>query len=223
MPSPGAKRGVTKAPDPGPFFIARRQPTRERKEDMMKLMNTQERADYVEQRAVGLTASQRKHLFRRYEYIDAGDGVVIGWRKPTIQNTVFYDDEQPDPFGPDDERKKEAFIAYNMRYFDDFGISRWLECERDLAERGCCSGDHLSEPYLHVWPGECAVPTFFEHDDVRERLIANGMRPVLMSDEDREVLIAIVDGFREKFRKRLESHYRRYPDKIHSSGYWGDR
>ena len=189
---------------------------------MMKLLNSQEKADHVDRMPEARSASAHKHYLRNYEYIEyenAGVKHVIAWDKPRIQNEIWYDDEC----------KWEAFRNRNMRYqFNDFGIGRWLDDQRSLEVSGFCSGDHLEEPYIRTWPDnrsctEEAVPVFNERAYDREHLIERGMVPVAMGEDDRNALIEIIDGLKDGFEQRLARYFKRYPDKVVSRGYWANR
>ena len=197
----------------------------------MKLLNKQEKREHAVELAKRWGGGEKwvKH-YERDEYVEVehdGRKYYICIVKPSIRSEFWYDDEYESPLNGDPEHDKAFFIADNMRWkFKDFGIAEWMEEERQLEERGFCSGRHLDEPFLAVWPnedGDRCYPYFFGHRDDIELNERCGMVRVPMTAKDREQLAAIFDAERERFRKRLEMYWKRYSDKVWACGYWANR
>lgn len=186
----------------------------------MRLMDKAERDAYVE-----VTERPRDwDYYKKFDLIEVGCGNVIRVDRSSIENEIWYDDETPDPFGENDERKRECFYEYNIKYrFKDFGFTEWME-ERDrLAAHGYCSGRFLERPVIVVWPdGPCSVRMLAYRDDMEwER--ARGAEFVEMDDEQLASFIDIMTKLRERYIKRLDTYWKRYQNKIWSRGYWANR
>ena len=197
----------------------------------MKLMDKASKAEHAERLADKWecrTEEQRGKWVKYYmgcgEYLDFDGEHVIEIEKPSIRSEFWYDDEYDSPLTDDPEQRKRYFMAENMRWqFKDFGLSEWDECERQLAEIGCCTGRHLSEPFLAVWPsGEC-YPVFFYDFDYAHIDEARGMSRIPMTAEQIDGLREVIDNQRSKFEKRLETYWKRYGDKVSAHGYWANR
>lgn len=192
----------------------------------MELMDKERKAEHARSLADkwGGKESWVKFYMTRYEYVDVDGEHVIEIERPSIRSEFWYDDEYDSPLTDDEEQRKAYFIAENMRWqFKDFGLAEWDECERQLAEIGCCTGLHLSEPFLGVWPDGQCYPHFFG-DDERIRLDeARGMTRIPMTAEQIDGLREVLDGQRAKFEKRLNTYWKRYSDKVCARGYWANR
>ena len=162
--------------------------------------------------------------YMRDDYLDMGGGHVVEIERPHIKSEFWYDDEYDSPLTDDEGQRKAYFIAENMRYqFKDYGLAEWDRCNEELANGGWCSGRHLSEPFMAVWPsGEC-YPVFFYDRDYAHIDEARGMVRIPMPAEQIDGLREVLDGQRAKFEKRLETYWKRYSDKVCAHGYWANR
>lgn len=197
----------------------------------MKLMDKAEKREHAEKLADKWecrTPEKREKWVRYYEgcgeYLDMGDGHIVEIEKPSIKSEFWYDDERDSPLTDDEEQRKRYFIAENMRWqFKDFGLAEWDECERQLEEIGCCTGRHLSEPFLAVWPDGQCYPHFFGDEGSIKLDEARGMTRIPMTRGQIDGLREVVDGQRAKFGKRLNTYWKRYGDKVCAHGYWANR
>lgn len=211
----------------------------------MKLLDKQEKAQLVERfEDVALakddgttrmfTKGGNRKRWMRHDYAVFDCGAILKIEKPSIESTVYYDDEQEDPLV--DREKRAVFIAHNMFHcFDDWGVSEWLDCEKALADGGSCSGAHVSTPYLMkhrrqesddglVDQYALAMVRFMcKHPELDEPLYDDGWEKHELAPEERSQFIELVAMQRCLYRKRLEAYYRRYEDKITSEGYWANR
>lgn len=173
------------------------------------------------------TGEQREKWVKHYmrdDYLAIDGEHVVTLDRPSIRSEFWYDDEYDSPLTDDPEQRRRYFMAENLRWeFKDFGLAEWDECERQLAEIGCCTGRHLSEPFLAVWPsGEC-YPVFFYDYDCKHIDEARGMSRVPMTPEQIDGLRAVLEGQRAKYEKRLATYWKRYGDKVSAHGYWANR
>lgn len=191
----------------------------------MQLMNKEEKAAYVET-LVEKERPDRQDGWRKYymqdNYIKFRDG-VIKLHRQGIESEFWYDDEYDSPLTDDENQRKAYFIAENNRRFRDWGISEWLELDRQLKETGCCLGKRVDVPFVAKYSEREQVPVFLMNHDERDWYEASGVEFIPMTDEEREQLIAIVDCERERFNKRLETYWKRYSHKVCARGYWANR
>jgi len=144
------------------------------------------------------------------KYIDLGDYYLdIGDSKPSIDSQMWYDDETEGP----DASKFEAFRAYNLR---NNNSQRSLE---KLADSGRSV----------VW-----IYTKYTRDHTDGKI--KGWLATRIGEEPRHVgecrlatnddIMAIKQGLAEiatNYEKRLATYWKRYNNKVHSSGYWANR
>lgn len=130
-------------------------------------------------------------------YLDVGD------KKPTIKNQMWYDDEKEDP-----GTSKARFLRYNesnkpklldMQNKDNFYLQR--RYSKDHGEKIACI-------YYFDERRNSKLP-----DYVIRKLTLAELK--LINNARQEV--------RTDFDKRLETYYKKYSDKIRSSGYWVNR
>ena len=197
----------------------------------MKLMDRAEKRAHAEKLADRWecrTAEKREKWVRFYEgraeYVDMGDGHVVGIEKPSIRSEFWYDDERESPLTDDPEQRRAYFVRENMStQFKDFGLADWDECNRKMDAGGWVPGNHLREPFMAVWPsGEC-YPVFYYDRDFERIDEARGMERVPMTAEQIDGLREIMDGQRAKFERRLGTYWKRYSDKVCAHGFWANR
>lgn len=152
--------------------------------------------------------SMVKYCLKSSKYIDMGPYYLrIGDSKPSIDSTIWYDDETD---GPDDS-KFETFRQYNLR-----GKRFSLD---ELAGNG----------HREIW-----VYNNYTTDRTGGKL--KGWLAARIGEEPRHVgeyrlatpddIGAIKQGLAEiraDYEKRLATYWKRYSNKVHASGYWVNR
>ena len=140
-------------------------------------------------------------------YIDVGPYYLNIGDKPSIDSTLYYDDETEGP----DASKFEAFKAYNMR-------NKRFDLDELIANgRG------------NIW-----VYTNYTNDRTGGKL--KGWSTTHWDEEPRHLgdyhkatdddIAAIRQGLaaqKAAFEKRLATYWKRYSNKVHASGYWANR
>lgn len=160
---------------------------------LAKQWNNQKMVDYCEKSS---------------KYIDLGDYYLdIGDSKPSIESTMWYDDETDGP----DSSKFEAFRNYNMRG-KRFSLDELMTNGR-----------------TNVW-----VYTHYNGDRTGGKLKSwttthTGEEPRHLGDyrlATADDIMAIKQGLaeiRNDYEKRLRTYWKRYSNKVHASGYWANR
>ena len=148
--------------------------------------------------------------FNKKDYIRfAKSGLTVAIDRPSIDSTIYYNDEYDSPINADDSNKKEVFIRYNMRNFNDFRIYDWMQSRIDLETIGCCSG---------IWSNRPVLIEYLHNDDNNEVHIDFTSREdkpdnaniIPLDDEEIEALKVIVDELKAAYMSRLETYYKRY-------------
>jgi hypothetical protein len=148
-----------------------------------------------------------EYCLKSANYIDVGPYYLNIGDKPSIDSTMWYDDETDGP----DASKFEAFRSYNMR-------GKRLTFEE--------STDHgRSEVYIY---------TNYTTDRTGGKL--KGWLTARIGEEPRHVgdfhkateddIMAIKQGLaemKEAYEKRLKTYWKRYSNKVHAAGYWANR
>lgn len=195
----------------------------------MEIMTKQERVAYYT--AQGRTGKDIDWNVREHDVIKA-DGFNIEVRKPSIQNTVYYDDEYENPLKGTEEHRKDVWKRVNMSRMEDFRYDDWKECELQLAQYGCCRGDHLDKPYVLVgkdYAGREEVIVRFmacyqTRLDDQERMCGRmGFEKRELEEDEVWKLAGCLEKLRKAYDKRLDTYWKRYSDKVHASGYWAWR
>ena len=184
--------------------------------------------------AQGSKAYERKY-YMRSDYLRFDDGLVARLEAPSIEDTIWYDDEYDDPLGGND--RKSAWITCNM--WDAFG--RWDRETEDFVLH-----HRYDSKNADSWWGTIVHPDGSWH-------FAEGRRPYLfdaytksrsylemnihpsrtvdysaykvrdLTDEELDAWFEIREQRKADFRDRLEKYWKRYSHKVHSRGYWANR
>ena len=149
-----------------------------------------------------LDVNDRSHEYtvnmirKDYVVIEFDDGyeVAIELRQPSIDRTMWYDDETEAP-----ERNFENFKEYNLCKVRTFNPEEVWYIARNLS-------------YYVITPLRDVYRRYEEHEIKRA-----------LTKEEKEFIAKLYDDYRNKFIKRLETYYKKYKDKIRASGYWANR
>lgn len=206
----------------------------ESKPELVYLLSGEAKKEYINNYSFVANSKDdgTKHQFTKGGWIDyfnkkdyirfAKSGLTVAIDRPSIDSTIYYNDEYDSPINADDSNKKEVFIRYNMRNFNDFRIYDWMQSRIDLETIGCCSGIWSSQPVLVVYPHNDDNNEV--HIDFTSREYTPDNANIIPLDDDEiEALKAIVDGLKAAYMNRLETYYKRYSKNIHSYGYWANR
>lgn len=142
------------------------------------------------------------HCMKFYKYIYL-DGMYIDCcnLKPTISKTLWYDDEQDSPGDG-----YNTFIAYNLRLHSP-----------DLVEPTFYITYYIRPKYV----GGYSIPLSSIGATRNGEGIPDGAT-ILKPYQIAHINEAIKE-VRADYRKRLDTYFKKYKAKIHSSGYWVNR
>lgn len=143
------------------------------------------------------------------KWIDMGDYYLnVSDSKPSIDKTLWYDDETDSP----DDSKFEAFRVYNLR-----------------GNKAPQIEDYINDGRPVIW-----VYTNYTHDQTGGKV--KSWTATRIGEEPRHIgeyrlattdeIGAIKQGLNEvrvDFEKRLKTYWKRYSNKVHASGYWANR
>ena len=200
---------------------------------MTKLLNRNEAASYIETldavrnapeeaSAKWATKEGERRYAKRFDYVELDDGAVIRFDKPRIMSEFWYDDETDGPWSSE-EGKREHFMSANLRNVYDGGLSRWEKEQAEFERIGCCSGDHVTRPWVELPSPGSADGTLVFRAYGRERVEDDPQRRRYLTDAEIEGLRAVNRKRRESFSKRLASYWKNHSDKVYARGYWRDR
>ena len=150
--------------------------------------------------------------------------IYIG--RPSIESTLWYDDEGESPLSDDPSKRFDGFAAYNMRYnFNDFNSKKWQREMTYWKEHGCCSAAALEHPVITLDEARDGRyrdtrPKFFDYRHFGE---TDEEPQHVMTDEELKELLAIIAELEERYMKRLRTYWKRYSDHVYAMGYWANR
>lgn len=190
----------------------------------MKRLNKNEALDYLA-KYHDVTQKYYQDKAKHSYFFAFDDGKVIEFSRPPISKTLYYDDEYEEP-----STKLDGFIDYNLNdnFRPRYSIERWLEDERSLEKFGCCVGGHSRKMWIANFygkdsdiydlqtriPQECQAPNKLEDYQYFVRYL---------TDEEQSEVINAYWSMEEDYKKRLVSYYKRYGEKVTTSGYWANR
>lgn len=151
-------------------------------------------------------------------------GLCLSVDRPGIYSRIWYDDEREDPIRGNN--KKNVFISYNLKNFNNFWVDEWRQSKKDLETRGCTTGRYNDRPALVEYkrkeePAETHIyfTSLADNYDIETgRATAHEL-----TQEEVNAFIEIVDKLKTAYINRLETYFKRYEKNIHSSGYWANR
>ena len=148
------------------------------------------------------------YCLKSSKYIDLGSYYLdVGDSKPSIENTLWYDDETEGP----DSSNFEAFRAYNLRG-KRFSLDEVIESGRQVIWVYTQYNGDKTDGKLKSWTAA----------RVGEEPRHTGEYRKATEDD----LKAIRQGLSEisaDYEKRLKTYWKRYGDKVHAAGYWANR
>lgn len=150
--------------------------------------------------------SMVKHCLKSSKYVQLDDTFVsVCGAKPSIQSTMWYDDETEGP-----QVNFESFRRYNESNFP-----RKLELERN--QYGNRSKLFIA-PHYHgdKTDGKLAGLRYEPEDRP-----PHGGREV--TPEELEIFNQAIEEVQADYEKRLKTYWKRYSDKVHAAGYWTNR
>lgn len=141
-------------------------------------------------------------------YVQSGEEFInCGNAKPTIDKTMWYDDETEGP-----KATFENFKQYNMS-----NAPRTVEEQME---------QHNRKPYIcnnyYLNAGETTSPlkSVVFRNEFNDRF--NGdERPA--TEAEIALIKEAIDKARENYFTRLERYWKRYSNKVHAAGYWANR
>ena len=147
-----------------------------------------------------------KHCLNSIRYIQIDEYFVsIGNRLPNISKTLWYDDEKDDP-----GKSWERFKSYN----DSLHRPKLLK----LYDKGRNLYFVINYHSLGEGEGKILAPTYLEENRANQPYV---LREV--TESELELINQDIKEIQEHYDKRLERYFKRYGDKIRSSGYWVNR
>lgn len=147
-----------------------------------------------------------KYCLKSSSYIDTGPYYINVGDKPSIESTMYYDDETEGP----DASKFEAFRDYNMR-------DKRFDIDALIADN------------RHIW-----IYTNYTNDRTGGKL--KGWSTTRLGDEpthlgeyhkatedDIKAIRQVLKEMEKQFEKRLATYWKRYSNKVYAHGYWANR
>lgn len=150
--------------------------------------------------------SMVKYCLKSANYIDTGAYYLNVGDKPSIDSTMWYDDETASP-----EENFETFRAYNMR-------GKRFDLDELIANGR--SNIWVYTNYTRDRSGGKLKGWTTTHWDEEPRHLGEYHRA---TDDD---IMAIRQGLSEMksaYEKRLATYWKRYSHKVHAAGYWANR
>jgi len=147
------------------------------------------------------------YCMKSVKYLDVGPYYLAIGDKPSIDSTMWYDDETEGP----DASKFEAFRAYNMR-------GKRFDLDELIANGR--SNVWIYTKYTHDRTGGKLKGWATTHWDEEPRHLGEYRKA---TDDD---ITAIKQGLSEMkaaYEKRLATYWKRYSNKVHAAGYWANR
>ena len=149
--------------------------------------------------------SMIKHCLKSSKYVEIGGSFVdVTEAKPSIENVLYYDDETEAP-----ENNFENFRAYNERLH--------MPSERQLRGRSFHGNGGLKMVQQYTGQKEGLGLASLTYDDNPEGEYRD------VSEEELEQINKGIREVQEDYTKRLKTYYKRYGDKVYTSGYWANR
>ena len=163
--------------------------------------------------------------FMQFDYVFAAPDKFVRISKPSIDSTLYYDDERPAPYEKESQ-KQGAFNRYNWRNFNDYNYFDWKRERHELETKGCCSGLYIDQPYILTPennPEADGQFIFIDTERYNPNKIPTGHIKTEMTKSDIQDFEKILLVLKDQFQKRLDTYYKRYSDNIYSYGYWANR
>lgn len=177
---------------------------------MMKELNKIE----FEKALTGIESpSMIKYFLKEYIAFETEDGKLLTIKKnPTIDKTIYYDDELEPPVV-----NFQTFKRYNERNKNEYSlIDDFSEDERPYFIDNYCT-DKLR---VAVMQGDGFYSYYEENlEDCKRR----GIFQRFMTDDEIKQYNQIMTDLRTKYDERLEKYFKRYGDHITTYGYWANR
>lgn len=147
-----------------------------------------------------------KYCLKSTKYVQLGDKfVAVTSSKPTIDKTMWYDDETKGP-----EVSFESFRRYN-----ESNMPHELVKEKSLWG-GLSKLYIVPNYYRDKTDGRLAGITY----EPSERAPANGRE---VTDAELEAFNMAIRDVQADYEKRLAAYWKRYSHKVTAQGYWANR
>ncbi len=180
---------------------------------MIKIENIEEKTNilnktYYNNYLLKLEQTDPKHfkkLLNDYIVLKTDDNlyIILNISTPSINTTLWFDDELPIP-----EKTEELFIKENMK-LNGSQLTRYIDNINNA---------YLYNPYKGVKENLLTVSC-----DYRADAISNLTYNRDLTADEKVVIKSIIDVLIDKYVKRLKKYYKRYNDKICCCGYWVNR
>lgn len=183
----------------------------------MHLMSKAEKTEFLADTGNEPGGGDFKYYMSNYDYIATDGGEVLKLKRPSIEKTIWYDDEQPDP-----SKKcgvEALFMSENASQFFDWQMSAWKASRDELAATGCRVGGWREAPAL-VFEPHTKTYHVATWEETRYRLEETARD---LTETETAELLGILGDLREAHKKRLASYWKRYGHKVRVSGYWRNR
>lgn len=146
-----------------------------------------------------------KELMNDYIIFETNDGlyIILNIEKPSIDKTLWFDDEQPIP-----EKNEELFIKYNMQ----INGSKFTRYNSNIQNA------YLYNPYRGSKKGLATVGSQYRADAMTDLTYYRDL-----TEEEKAFINTIINILIDEYVERLKKYYKRYNDKIRCVGYWVNR
>ena len=139
------------------------------------------------------------HCLKSSYYLELADCFVSFDHKPSIDKTIYYNDEYEAP-----TITKEYFIEHNMRH-------NFSSLEFDFEKELFLFPNYEQAPEIKCLR---ALNRFEaeDHENLRK-----------VTAEETEQIKNKLEEFKADYLKRLNTYWKRYGHKVYASGYWANR
>jgi hypothetical protein len=159
-----------------------------------------------------------QQAFKRYIIYTLDDNYYFMLdNKPTIDNTLYYDDETPEP-----DKTIDYFINYNLDINFKYDMNDYKKEIESLNTRGCCSGSVELHPFINInyYNSKEVYPIFYQYcgNSRRDKNTVRDLTP-----EEVKQYFDICDDLRANYIERLKKYFAKYNSNISTYGYWANR
>lgn len=172
-------------------------------EEKKEILNTLYWGDYIK----NLETRDKKYfdkLMKNYYLFKTDDNytIVIELDKPSIDSTLWFDDEKPIP-----KLSEELFINYNLHNL------RTINKKEHLKTFIYNSFNNIDNKYNCVLCSQDGY-SYSVNDNTFKRYL---------TDEEENIILQIDEENKQNYIKRLKTYFKKYSNNIHCMGYWVNR
>lgn len=175
----------------------------------MKMLNTNEIIEHLKD--INETDKMIKYYVDTYYFYQLDDGLILEFRKkPSIDKTVWYDDETEAP-----KLTEEYFIRYNDNHLTEYATIEYDERLKPYFMQRSCTDKKST-----------CLATHYALTDYEQNLRWAKDKDYFQryaTKEEIEEYNKICNELKQQYIERLKKYFKRYEKNIRVSGYWANR